>query len=98
MATPEGEFTLVDHLTELRDRLVKSIWAITICSIAAWFFKEKIFLFLSHPIEQALTSGSLVYTGPVDMFVVYLKLTIVTGIAFSCPIWLYQIWAFVAPG
>jgi sec-independent protein translocase protein TatC len=98
MNTAEREFTLVDHLTELRDRLVKSIWAIAICSIAAWFFKEKIFLFLSQPIEEALKEGSLVYSGPVDMFVVYLKLAIVTGISVSCPVWLYQLWAFVAPG
>jgi sec-independent protein translocase protein TatC len=76
--TSERELTLTDHLTELRDRLVKSIWAIAVCSIAAWFFKEQIFLFLSAPIEKALSdTGSLVYTGPVDMFVIYLKLAIV---------------------
>ncbi len=97
MTWNDSEFTLTDHLTELRDRLVKSIWAIAICSVAAWFFKEEIFMFLSRPIEHALNEGSLVYSGPVDMFVVYLKLAIVTGISLSCPIWLYQLWAFVAP-
>jgi sec-independent protein translocase protein TatC len=100
VVSPETEQaqSLTDHLTELRDRLVKSIWAIALCSVAAWFFKKQIFLFLSAPIEGGLKEGSLVYTGPVDMFVVYIKIAVVTGVAASCPVWLYQIWRFVAPG
>ena len=99
--TPSEEHapqTLTDHLTELRDRLVRSLFAIAICSIAAWFFKVQIFNFISEPISGQLKDGNLVYTGPVDMFVIYLKLAVITGIALSCPVWLYQLWGFVAPG
>jgi len=90
--------TLTDHLTELRDRLIRSVWAVFFCSIVAWFFREPIFRILSGPIAGQLKDGSLIYTGPIDMFVVYLKLTIATGTAMAMPIWLYQAWRFVAPG
>lgn len=95
---PSQGLTLIDHLTELRDRLVRSIFAIVVCTGICWFFKEQIFLFLSKPLADHLKDGSMVQTGIADFFVVYLKISFICGIALSCPFWLYQLWSFVAPG
>lgn len=90
--------TLTDHLTELRDRVVKSLYAVVLCSVAAWFVKEQIFEILTAPIKPQLDQGSLVYTNVVDPFLVNLKIAAVAGITLATPIWLYQAWKFIAPG
>lgn len=90
--------SLTDHLTELRDRVVRCAWAVLACSILAWFFKEQILEILTEPIEPQLQQGSLVFTNVVDPFMINLRISIVAGITLATPIWLYQAWKFVAPG
>ncbi|MCM2282633.1 MAG: twin-arginine translocase subunit TatC [Bdellovibrionaceae bacterium] len=94
----QSNYTLIDHLSELRDRIVRSVWAVVVCAVAAWFFKEPIFQLLTDPIAPQLQQGSLVFTNVVDPFMINLKISIVTGITFATPIWLYQAWMFIAPG
>jgi sec-independent protein translocase protein TatC len=90
--------TIMDHLTELRDRLIKSAWAIAVMSIGAWVFSEQILEAIARPIHDFIPGGKLVFLNPVDMFVAHMKVSMTVGTIASCPIWLYQVWRFVAPG
>lgn len=97
----EEPLTLVDHLTELRSRLIKSLIAIAVGAVVAFIFREPIMHFLTWPLPQTadqLGHGRLVVTGLAEGFTVFLKLSIAGGILAAMPIILYQAWAFVAPG
>ncbi len=90
--------TLTDHLTELRDRLVKSAWAIFLGAIVAWNFADKILETMAKPVAPYLPNGKLIFLNPTDMFVIHMKLAGLAGLIISCPIWIYQLWKFVSPG
>lgn len=90
--------TLTDHLTELRDRLVRSAWAIALATILCWAFSEYIFNFVRAPIVPYLDAGGLIFTNPMDKFIAHMKVAVLGGIVIACPIWIYQAWMFVAPG
>lgn len=100
--------SLGDHLRELRNRLVKSVLAIVVCTIVAAFFKDQLLHFLLNPLpnctpDQAKTANhgkcAIVATiGLVTPFTLTLKVCLTAGLVASVPIWLYQLWAFVAPG
>ena len=85
--------TLIDHLAELRIRIVQSLYGLLVTSSLAYWQCERIFDFIRKPVNQGL-----VYTGPLDKFMTHLKLGVICGIILSCPFWLYQLWKFVAPG
>lgn len=91
-------FTLVDHLTELRDRLIKSAWSIAITTGLCFIFHDEIFTLVRHPVSDYLPGGGLVFLNPMDNFVAHMKLSAVAGIILACPLWIYQVWMFVAPG
>ncbi len=90
--------SLFDHLGELRDRLVKSAWAIALTTAVCWIFHEQLFDALREPIAPFLEGNGLVFTHPIDKFMSHLKVTVLAGVVIACPIWLYQAWMFVAPG
>lgn len=90
--------SLVDHLTELRDRLIKSAWAIALVTAGCFVFSEQLFNIVRHPIEAHIPGGGLVFTNPMDKFLAHMKLSVVAGVVLSCPAWIYQVWMFVAPG
>jgi sec-independent protein translocase protein TatC len=94
----EHHMTLTEHLHELRKRLVNSMWALLVFTSIAYNYSAEIFNFVRHPIAKYLTTGGLVYTGPLDKFMAHFKISIVVGIVLSCPFWLYQLWLFIAPG
>lgn len=96
--TREDNQTLVDHLTELRDRLVKSAWAIAVTTALCFFFSEQLFNIVRHPIIAHLPEGGLVFTNPMDKFMAHMKLSMVAGVIMACPAWIYQAWMFIAPG
>ena len=98
MATPQDNLSLVEHLTELRTRLVYSLYAIVLLSIGAWASSEFIFDFVRGPIQPHLPTGGLVFTAPTDKFMAHLKVSILTGIIMACPVWIYHLWKFVEPG
>lgn len=89
--------TLVGHLTELRVRLVYSLYGIILGFALCYGFSEKLFDIVRAPIQPYLPQGGLIFTGPMDKFMAHLKLAFVGGIMLSCPFWLYQVWLFVAP-
>ncbi len=94
----EHHMTLVEHLRDLRTRLMNSLWALMIFTGIAYNYSNEIFDLVRKPILKYLPSGGLVYTAPLDKFMAHFKISIVMGIIFSSPFIIYQIWLFVAPG
>lgn len=91
--------TLLDHLEELRRRLLHSIIAVVVGIGATWGFREPIFIFLARPIQPFLPEGRrLAFLGITDPFIVYFKMCALIGIFATSPFLIYQIYAFVAPG
>ena len=99
------EMSLIEHLRELRTRLFKASLAIVIGTVVAWSFYPRIFEILSQPVnaivEQAQANGRdvrLVLGGVADAFVLQIKVSVVTSMLVTSPIWIYQLWRFVTPG
>jgi sec-independent protein translocase protein TatC len=98
--------SVVEHLDELRSRLIFSGLAFLAISVAAFFFYEPILDFLTNPLcelpgevrERMPQDCRLVFTRVIGGFLFRLKVTALVAIIFSSPVWLYQIWAFVTPG
>ncbi|MGV9350454.1 twin-arginine translocase subunit TatC [Streptomyces spiralis] len=111
---PEGRMPLADHLRELRNRLAKAMLAIVVVTIVAAFFYNDIINFLTRPIldsigcpqtfeQLARTSGKqqcaeITINGLLAPFTLALQVSLMAGVVAASPIWLYQLWAFVAPG
>jgi sec-independent protein translocase protein TatC len=99
------EMSLIEHLRELRSRLFKASVAIVIGTVAAWGFYPQIFDLLSQPVnvivDQAQANGRdvrLVLGGVADAFVLQIKVSVVTSMLVTSPIWIYQLWRFITPG
>ena len=94
--------TFIDHLIELRSRLVKSIIYLFIFFIICYFFSENIYSFLVQPYANAVEGDTnnrrLIYTALHETFITYVKVAFFTAFFISSPIILTQIWKFVAPG
>jgi len=88
--------TLIEHLDELRSRIIKIGIAFFGVSIIAWFFRERIFEWILAPAGGAL-EGKLNVTGVTEQLFTDMKLALYVGFLLTIPILLYQIWAFVAP-
>ncbi len=96
---PLAEGTLVSHLLELRDRLLKSMTAVGICFIPCATYMNQLFNFVAQPLIRKLPAGStLIATSVVAPFTVPFKLALFAAFAVAMPYVLYQAWAFVAPG
>jgi sec-independent protein translocase protein TatC len=87
------------HLDELRDRLVKSGVTIMILFVISLAFSAKILNFLRAPLESVLPPGitALHFTGPMDVFMVNIKVAFLMSVIFGAPAWLYQFWKFLEP-
>jgi sec-independent protein translocase protein TatC len=91
---------VLDHLAELRHRILISALAVTIGAIVMFFFSNAVIAFLVTYYKHA-TNGkrnALVFTGPVDGFITRLKVATYGGIVLALPVWLYQLWRFITPG
>jgi sec-independent protein translocase protein TatC len=90
--------TFIEHLEELRKRLIVSLIAIGIGFIICYIFSKEIFSFLMMPLQRALPSGAtMIFTTPAEAFFTYMKVGLLVGVFAASPIVLYQIWLFVAP-
>ena len=95
------EMTIVEHLEELRRRLIICIAVVTAGSFVGWFFKESAFNFLTVPLKPFTVGRAhhveFILTKLTDAFVIELKISIAIGVALVLPVLLYQTWMFVAP-
>ena len=93
------EGTLLSHLLELRERLMRAVIAIVVLFIPAAFYSNPIFDFLAKPLSAQLPKGSsLIATGVMTTFTTPLKLSFMVALFAAMPYVLYQLWGFVAPG
>jgi sec-independent protein translocase protein TatC len=105
---PEGRMPLMDHIRELRNRVVKMALALAAGMAAGFVFFTQAWHVLERPLCTAVIRGhtgcntlgvnQLVLNGPLDAFYLRVKVAVIVGVILSSPVWLYQIWAFVAPG
>ena len=104
---PERRMPLMDHLRELRNRLVKSILVIILGMISALVFSNQILNIVARPFCSAVINGhtgchvvgdQLVINGVFDSFFLRIKIAFFFALIGTCPVWLYQLWAFIAPG
>ena len=101
-----GRMPLLEHLRELRRRVVKSSIIILIASGIGWYFYNQIITTLARPvcdlnqakISQASHCGALYINGVLGPLNLQIKVALLTGLIISAPLWLYQIWAFISPG
>ncbi|MDP1820285.1 MAG: twin-arginine translocase subunit TatC [Acidimicrobiales bacterium] len=102
----DARMPLMEHLTELRDRLIKVALAVVIGMVIAFFLYNHIFNFLLEPYEQVasnrpestLGDGRLLQVDPLEGFGIRMKLAAYGGIAIAMPVILWQLWQFVTPG
>ncbi len=95
--------TLMEHLLELRRRLIISCIAVALGAVVGWFLYPAVSRFLLHPYNQiasqSITQGkALIATSPLEGFAIRIKITAYVAIALSMPVILWQIWQFVSPG
>lgn len=104
---PEAEIDdsaapLIEHLTELRTRLIRSVVAFLVAMVACFTIAEPILEFLAEPIADILRSRGedprLIFTAPQEKFFVLIRISVIAGFAFSFPVIAFQLWRFVAPG
>jgi sec-independent protein translocase protein TatC len=105
---PEGSMSLVDHLSELRHRLIISIAAICVGGVIGWFLFDAVIDLLLNPYcdywrtvplaKRATPDCALFFSGALEPILIKLKLVLFLGLFFALPVVLYQLWSFIVPG
>jgi sec-independent protein translocase protein TatC len=94
--------SFLEHLEELRKRIIWSIVAVGVAFLVCWNYAEKIYGYMQAPIMEALSRNhleqKLVYLNPTEPFNMYMKIGLIAALFVASPFVLYQLWAFVAPG
>ena len=97
-----GAMSFLEHLEELRRRIIYSIIAVVAGFLACWTYHERIYDIMQRPIMTALKlngmAEKLVYLNPTEPFNLYLKVTFLAGLFVASPFVLYQVWMFISPG
>lgn len=93
------KMSFLEHLEELRKRIVNALIAIVVGMCLSFFFIDKIRDFIMLPLAHLLPPGSkMMYTEPTEAFVLYLKLGGLAGLLLAAPVIMWQVWLFIAPG
>src|SRR5476651_2649136 len=94
-----GKMSFLEHLDELRKRLVNSAIAIAVCVVVGFAAINRIVDFILAPTRQALPPGvKLIYTEPGEAFGLYVQIALIVGVVLASPFIMYQVWKFIAPG
>ncbi|KPQ02993.1 twin-arginine translocase subunit TatC [Marinobacter sp. HL-58] len=95
----QQEMPLIEHLLELRNRLLKMVLAVIICFAAIYPFANELYLLISQPLRDLLPVGqTMIATDITSPFFAPLKLALVLAVFVAIPVILYQLWSFIAPG
>ncbi|MGH8959686.1 MAG: twin-arginine translocase subunit TatC [Jatrophihabitantaceae bacterium] len=107
-SNPEGRMSVLDHLRELRRRLIIVVIIVAVGAVVGWELYSPILEFLKHPYcsvptkyrfePQGTNRCVLTYQGVLDGFTSRLQISLIAGVVLTGPLWLYQIWAFITPG
>src|SRR5919206_5325770 len=94
-----GKMSFLEHLDELRKRIVRSCLAIAFGVLATFYWIEPIFNFILAPTRKALPPGvKLIYTEPGEAFSLYITIALIAGVIVASPVIMGQVWMFIAPG
>ena len=95
----DGKMSFLEHLDELRKRLMWAIGALFGGFLVALFFIDRIFGFIMRPLAATLPEGrKMIYTEPTEAFLLQLKVAALAGVVISAPAVMWQLWLFIAPG
>jgi sec-independent protein translocase protein TatC len=96
---PGGKMSFLEHLDELRKRLILCVIALVVGCVISFVFIGQIFNFVIGPLKAMLShGGTFIATEPAEIFMLYLKVGALTGLCVAMPFMLWQLWLFVAPG
>lgn len=94
-----GKMSFLEHLDELRKRIIWSLTALGVGTVVAFYFHNEIFDFVMRPMQALLPKGgTLIYTDPTEAFMLHIKLALIAGLILAAPIVFTQVWLFIAPG
>ena len=95
----EGKMSFLEHLEELRKRIINAVLGVAVGIGLSFFFIQRIYEFLTAPALATLPEGSrLIYTQPTEAFSLYIQISLISGAVFAGPWIMYQVWRFIAPG
>jgi sec-independent protein translocase protein TatC len=96
--THPDKMTFLEHLEELRQRLVRCCIYLAAGFAACWGFREQIFHFLTEPMRRGGYRDQFIFTSPAEALMLYMKMAFFVGIFVASPFVLWEIWAFISPG
>src|SRR3990167_8491874 len=95
----EGKMSLLEHLDELRKRIIRACLGVLVGILVGFVFINDIFDFVLQPTIRAMPLGrTLIYTRPGEAFTMYVTVSLITGAIIASPFIMYQVWKFIAPG
>lgn len=98
MSTAANNMSFLEHLEELRWRIIKSAAAVAICSIPCAIFWKKIFdLIMVYPLRLSNPTPKLIYTNPSETVIISIKIAFAGGVIIAAPVVFYQLWKFISP-
>jgi len=94
-----GKMSFLDHLDELRKRIVRACLSVAVGVVLTFAFIQPIFDFILAPTRRALPPGvKMIYTQPGEAFSLYITVALIAGVVVAAPYIMYQVWMFIAPG
>ena len=88
---------LLDHLDELRSRIIKSVLAVLLGAVAAFVFRDQILELLIAPYKEVTSDQALAFFRPTEAFSLTMRISFFGGFVLSSPVVIYQLWAFISP-
>jgi sec-independent protein translocase protein TatC len=93
-----AKMSFLDHLEELRKRIIVALVAVVAGFLIAFAFIDRIFAFIMAPLTKVIPGGKFVYTEPTEAFMLYIKGAALVGFLMALPVVMWQAWKFIAPG
>ncbi len=94
-----GKMSFLDHLDELRKRLIRIVTYLLIGLIVCFYFSRDIYNFIAIPLTRLLPAGTKpIFTNLTEPFTLYIKVALLSGVFLTIPFTLYEVWKFIAPG